>query len=422
MQHSDILALILGGGAGTRLYPLTKMRAKPAVPFGGKYRLVDIPLSNCLNSGIRRIYVLTQYNSASLHHHIAQTYKFDVFSSGWVRILAAEQTPLSKDWYLGTADAVRKQLIQLKTETPRDFLILASDHLYRMDYADFVRAHREAQADITLAVQSVARFDTLRYGIVRLGADGRVWQLCEKPLDPTLLDRLATGPDPDRPYLASMGVYLFRTEVLYRLLETNPGLDFGEHILPAALRDYHVAAYRFDGYWEDVGTLRAFYEANLKLADSSFPLSFDDPERPIYAHSGFHLLPPSRVDKDCLLDRVLIAEGCQVIRSQIVHSVVGVRSFIGPDATLKRVVMMGAGYYESEADKAQSLRAGRPPIGIGRGCRIESAIIDKNARVGEGVMIRHWPDREPVETENYVVRDGLVVVTKNAVIPDGTVI
>jgi glucose-1-phosphate adenylyltransferase len=257
MPLTDVLALILGGGAGTRLHPLTKLRAKPAVPIAGHYRLVDVPISNCLNSGIERIYVLTQFNSVSLHRHITQTYKFDLFSRGWVQILAAEQTPRSADWYQGTADAVRKQRPELEAVNPRDFLILSGDHLYRMDYEAFVRHHREAGADVTLAVLPVSRADASRFGVVEADPDGRIRNFHEKPKDPAVLDALATYPDPERPYLGSMGVYVFRREALYHLLDNNPGSDFGKHILPGSLETCRIVAYPFDGYWEDIGTIRA---------------------------------------------------------------------------------------------------------------------------------------------------------------------
>lgn len=420
MKHSDVLALILGGGAGTRLYPLTKLRAKPAVPIGGKYRLVDIPISNCLNSGVEQIYVLTQFNSVSLHRHITQTYKFDVFSRGWVQLLAAEQTPRSADWYQGTADAVRKQVPELRAVSPRDVIILSGDHLYRMDYDPFIRAHREAGADISLAVKPVSPADAPRFGIVELGPDRRVLDFHEKPSAPDRLASLAARDDPERPYLASMGIYVFRADALYRALESDAGSDFGKHILPASLRRLRVMAYPFDGYWEDIGTIRAFYEANLALADPDPGFSFYDPERPIYTHPRF--LPASRVEGECNLDRVLLADGCRVVRSQIHHSVVGIRSMIGPDARLTRTVMMGADFYETATEKARNRSGGIPHVGVGQGCVIEGAIIDKNARIGDGVVIRLLPDRKDSDTDQYAVREGTVVVAKNGIIPSGTVI
>lgn len=390
------------------------------MPIGGKYRLVDIPISNCLNSGIEQIYVLTQYNSVSLHRHITQTYKFDLFSRGWVQILAAEQTPHSSDWYQGTADAVRKQLPELRAADPKDFLILSGDHLYRMDYEPFLQTHRESGADITMAVLPVTRAEASRFGILETDSDRRVVNFHEKPSDPMRLDSLASYPDPDRPYLGSMGVYLFRAAVLYRLLEAAGGSDFGKDILPASIPTERVLAYPFDGYWEDIGTIRAFYEANLALADPHPAFSFYDPERPIYTHPRF--LPATRIEEDCILDRVLLADGCRVVRSQIVHSVIGIRSLIGPEARLASTVMMGADYFETDAERARNAKEGIPDIGIGQGCVIEGAIIDKNARIGDDVIIRCLPERKNMETADYVARDGLVIVLKNGVIPKGTVI
>ena len=420
MALTDVLALILGGGAGTRLYPLTKLRAKPAVPIAGSYRLVDVPISNCLNAGIDKIYILTQFNSVSLHRHITQTYKFDLFSRGWVQILAAEQTPRSRDWYQGTADALRKQRTELESAAPRDCLILSGDHLYRMDYAAFVAAHRASEADVTLAVLPVPAAEVSRFGIVQTDTQGRVVDFHEKPTDPALLSKLATYPDPQRPYLGSMGVYLFRAEALYHLLDTNPGADFGKDVLPASLENCRVVAYPFDGYWEDIGTISAFYQANLALVEPDPTFSFYDPERPIYTHPRF--LPPSRVDHDCLLHKVLLSGGVTIKHSQVYESVIGIRSQIGPEARLARTVMMGADFYEDEQIRAEKLRLGQPVLGVGPGCVVEGAIIDKNACLGADVIIRHMPDRPDLETEHYVVRDGIVVVLKNATIPPGTVI
>jgi glucose-1-phosphate adenylyltransferase len=420
MAYTDVLALILGGGVGTRLYPLTKLRAKPAVPIAGKYRLVDVPISNCLNSGIEHIYVLTQFNSVSLHRHITQTYKFDLFSRGWVQILAAEQTLSSSEWYQGTADAVRKQRTELEAVGPDDFLILSGDHLYRMDYGAFIEFHRDSNADITLAVLPVSQADAPRFGILETDAKRRIVNFHEKPSDPNLLDALSTYPDPARPCLGSMGVYLFRAQVLYDLLDAQPGSDFGKHILPAGLDRYRMFAYPFEGYWEDIGTIRSFYEANLALAAPDPVFTFHDAERPIYTHPRF--LPPSRVDQDCILRSVLLADGCEVVHSQLYESIIGVRSMIGPEARLSRTVMMGADYYETRADKARRARADLPAVGVGQGCVIEAAIIDKNARIGDDVVIRHIPDRPDMEADNYVARDGLVIVLKDGVIPSGTVI
>jgi glucose-1-phosphate adenylyltransferase len=419
MSMRDVMAVILGGGRGTRLYPLTKLRAKPAVPIGGRYRLIDVPISNCLNSGVEKIYVMTQFLSASLHRHIYQTYKFDLFSGGFVYILAAEETPSGMDWYQGTADAVRKQLSRFVHAHVDDILVLSGDHLYRMDYVDFVALHREKRADVTIAVQPVIRADAPRFGILKTDEDGRITAFHEKP-HASELDGLESLADSDRPYMASMGVYVFRQDVLRELLEGSDAEDFGRQIIPAAIERLRVYAFPFDGYWEDIGTVRAFYAANLALTLPDPPFDFYDPRHPIYTRPRF--LPPSRAD-GCDLERTVLAEGCLLQDSDLRESVIGLRSIIGPDVRVTRTVMMGADFYETPERKAENRRLGRPDVGIGRGCIIEGVIIDKNARIGEGVTIRPQPpDEEMLETENYVIRDGVVVIPKNAVIPDGTII
>ena len=419
MAMQDVLALILGGGQGKRLYPLTKLRAKPAVPIGGKYRLIDIPISNCLNSGVHKIYVLTQFLSASLHRHIYQTYKFDLFSGGFVYILAAEETPSGMDWFQGTADAVRKQLARLASAFAEDVLILSGDHLYRMDYAEFIELHREKRADVTIAVQPVARADAPRLGILKTDEDGRITAFHEKP-QAGKLDGLESLPGHDKPYLASMGIYLFRMDVLRKVLEESDAEDFGRQIIPAAIEKLRVYAFPFAGYWEDIGTIRTFYETNLALTLPEPPFDFYDSRHLIFTRPRF--LPPSRAD-GCDLERTVLAEGCLIEDSHIRESVIGLRSIIGPDVRITRTVMMGADFYETPERKAENRRIGRPDVGIGRGCTIEGAIIDKNARIGAGVTIRAPAASEGmVETEDYVIRDGIVVIPKNAVITDGTII
>ncbi len=419
MPIRDVMAVILGGGRGTRLYPLTKLRAKPAVPIGGKYRLIDVPISNCLNSGIHKIYVLTQFLSASLHRHILQTYKFDMFSDGFVYTLAAEETPSGMDWYQGTADAVRKQLRHFRHARVEDMLILSGDHLYRMDYAGFVARHREARADVTIAVQPVAHDDAPRFGILKTDAEERIVSFHEKPpLD--ALDGLESLPASEKPYLASMGIYLFRADVLQRVLTSSDAEDFGREVIPAAIETLRVYAYPFAGYWEDIGTVRAFYDANLAMTHPNPPFDFYDPGYPIYTRPRF--LPPSSTD-GCDLDRTVLAEGCLIRRSHIRESVIGLRSIVEPEVQLARTVMMGADFYETPEQKIENRRRGRPNVGIGQGSTSGGAVIERDVRIGQGVVIRpHAPDEEMVETENYVIRDGVVVVPKNAVIPDGTVI
>ena len=419
MALRDVLAVILGGGRGSRLYPLTKMRAKPAVPLGGKYRIIDIPISNCLNSGVEKIYVLTQFMSASLHRHIYQTYKFDMFSGGFVNILAAEETPTGMDWYQGTADAVRKQLPQLAHANVEDALILSGDHLYRMDYAEFVGLHRDKRADVTIAVQPVSREDAPRYGILKMNQDGRIVEFCEKP-GAGELSGLESFIDDERPFLASMGIYAFRHDLLRQLLSESDAEDFGSQIIPAAIENLRVYAYPFHGYWRDIGTIRAFYEANLDLTLPDPPFDFYDVLNPTYSRPRF--LPPSSLD-GCCLEQSVLAEGCRIDHADVNHSVIGLRSIIRPGVRLSSSVMLGADFYEDAERKVENRRRGRPDVGIGPGSVIEGAVIDKNARIGSNVTIRAGqPVDEMIETENYVIRDGLVVIPKNAVLPDGTVI
>jgi glucose-1-phosphate adenylyltransferase len=413
----NILAVILGGGRGSRLYPLTKLRSKPAVPIAGKYRLIDIPISNCINSGINRIAVLTQFNSVSLHRHIAQTYHFDVFNSGWVQIWAAEQTMSNADWYQGTADAVRKQLFEIKSARASYVLILAGDHLYRMDYAAMARFHWDHDADITVAVQPAAREEATRLGILKRDADYRITRFAEKPKDPALLQELVSRDDEQRPYLGSMGIYLFRTKLLIELLESKNFDDFGGQVVPYAIDGHNVFGYDFEGYWEDIGTIRCFYETNLALTRPNPPFDLFDPARPIYSRPRF--LPGSQISNS-VFENVLIAEGCRIENAEIRHSVVGLRSQIASGVKIIDSILMGADYYERPAEEASL--AGPTPIGIGRNCYIEGAIIDKNASLGENIVIKPFPPGTDIDNDNWVIQDGIVVIPKNSVIPSGTVI
>jgi len=417
IDMDDVLGLIMGGGQGTRLWPLTKKRSKPAVPLAGKYRLVDIPISNCLHAGIEKIAILTQFKSVSLHRHIQRTYGRDMFTDGWVEILAAEQSPEHTDWYQGTADAVRQQWIEIQSARTRYVLVLAGDHLYRMDYRAFVGYHIDTGADITLAVQPVAAEYASGLGILKRNPDGEIASFTEKPR-PEALAGLESLPDTDKPYLASMGIYVFSTELLHDLLAA-PGDDFGKHIIPQALPNHRLMGYVFDGYWADIGTIRRFYEVNLEMVSPNRPMELLDPRWPIYTHPRF--LPPSEV-RGSRLDQVLVAEGSCIYDSEITDSVIGLRSTIGPRATIQASVLMGADYYESDGEKAENSRKGLPNIGIGEGSTIECAIIDKNARIGRNVHIRHIPNRPDFESENWVASDGLVIIPKSAVIPDGSVI
>ncbi|MBN1135647.1 MAG: glucose-1-phosphate adenylyltransferase [Anaerolineae bacterium] len=413
----DVLGLIMGGGQGTRLWPLTMKRSKPAVPLAGKYRLVDIPISNCLHAGIEKIAILTQFRSVSLHRHILRTYRRDMFTDGWVEILAAEQSPEHTDWYQGTADAVRQQWVEIKNSGTKYVLVLAGDHLYRMDYRGFVNYHVETGADITLAVQPVEAEHAPGFGILKRSPDGEIVSFTEKP-KPEALTGLESLPGSAKPYLASMGIYVFSTELLRELLAA-PGDDFGKHIIPQAMPNYRLMGYVFDGYWADIGTIRRFYEVNLELVSPNRPIELLDPRWPVYTHPRF--LPPSEV-RGTRLDEVLVAEGTCIYHSDITNSVVGLRSIIGPRVTVHSSVLMGADYYESDAEKAENRRLGRPDVGIGEGAVIKGAIIDKNARIGRNVQIRHLADRPDYDSEDWVAREGLVIVPKSAVIPDGAVI
>jgi glucose-1-phosphate adenylyltransferase len=418
----NVLGIILGGGRGTRLYPLTRLRAKPAVPLGGKYRLVDLPISNCINSGVSRMYVLTQFLSESLNRHVYRTYKFDDFGGGWVQILAAEQTlaeESASDWYQGTADAVRKQLIHIRREDPSEILVLSGDHLYRMDYSDFLRQHRASGADVTVAVQPVSREAATALGILKVDDTGRITEFAEKPTGQAL-DQMASVDDPEKPFLASMGIYVFNFGVLEGLLKEHKADDFGKHIIPAAIQSDYVNAYLFEGYWEDIGTVRAYYEANISLSLPDPPFDLYDPRYPIYTRPRY--LPGTLTD-DCHLERVLLADGCRLQDTLISDSVIGLRSIIGPGVRISRSVIMGADFYEDETHIAQNRRADVPNVGIGSGTSIEGAIVDKNARIGKNVVIRPQPDVEGMIDEgDYVIRDGMVIIPKNATIPDGAVI
>jgi glucose-1-phosphate adenylyltransferase len=413
---NEILTVILGGGRGSRLFPLTEQRSKPAVPIAGKYRLIDIPISNCINSGIYRIAVLTQFNSVSLHRHIASTYQFDAFHSGWVQIWAAEQTMSNTDWYQGTADAVRKQKFEILSTRAKYVLILAGDHLYRMDYDAMARFHWDNNADITVAVQPVPRDEVSRLGVMKRDEKCQIVKFAEKPKDPAVQAEMVSRNDPEKPYLGSMGIYLFRTEALFDLL-SNPVLeDFGSQVIPTALSKYAVYGFDFQGYWEDIGTIRSFYETNLMLTKPNPSFNFFDTEKPIYTHP--RQLPGSTVMLSTLED-VLLSEGCCIQQADIRHSVVGVRSQIRSGSRILDTVLMGADYYD------RTLPGGvveDVQIGIGENCTIEGAIIDKNARVGHDVVIRPFPRGTELDGDNWVVRDGIVVIPKNGIIRPDTYI
>lgn len=418
----------MGGGRGARLFPLTHERAKPAVKFAGKYRLIDIPMSNCINSGIKRISVLTQFLSASLHRHIMNTYQFDSFTDGFVNILAAAQTQEGESWFQGTADAVRATLNHTLYYKSDEILILSGDHLYRMDYGELIKHHRENGADITICVTPVMRHEAPEMGLLRVNASGIVEEFIEKPQKPEILEKFTApknlleqgGLDMDRDfYLASMGIYVFEPKILARVLSETDHTDFGREIIPMAINEFKVFSYPFTGYWKDIGTIASFFEANIELTKPEPPFSLYHPRWPIYTH--IHSLPPSRVMRSRIHDSLLV-EGSEITGAEVTDSIVGVRSIIRENTELKRVVILGADFYEGEQvlTSWESPVTNLPPLGIGRNCMIEQAIIDKNARIGDDVIIRAKPDVKELKGENLWVRDGITVIPKGAVIPSGT--
>ncbi len=417
----DVLSLILGGGKGTRLFPLTQPRSKPAVPIGGSYRLIDVALSNCLHANLRRVFVLTQYQSESLNTHIASTYRFDAFSSGFVEVLAAELTEERSDWFQGTADAVRQSMRHLGRERWDDLAVLSGDQIYRMSFREMLRTHRESRADVTVAMKAVPAEQASGFGIMKVDESGAVVHFDEKPPPARLagLESRAPGHRGPPAYLASMGIYIFSRVALERALEDAAHVDFGRHVIPAMLSRARVQAYLYDGYWEDVGTIRSYYEANLALTAPEPPFSFYDPRCPIYTHPRF--LAPTRM-RSCDVRDCLIADGCFVGDARLERTVLGVRSRVGAGATLRNALVLGADYYETEAEAERSARAGHPPMGVGEGALVEGAIVDKNARIGRNVRIVNAGGVKEHDGGNHYIRDGIVIVPKNAVVPDGTVI
>jgi glucose-1-phosphate adenylyltransferase len=412
---NDVLTLILGGGRGARLFPLTRMRSKPAVPLGGKYRLIDIPISNCLHAGLKRIFVLTQFNSASLNRHVAQTYRLDVFSEGFVEVLAAEQTPESSDWFQGTADAVRQAARHFRSYDADYFLILAGDHLYRMDFCELIESHIEGRADITIAAQPVSTADATEMGIFRFDDQGQIIAFEEKPNEARLAEigrsmpRGATpgGTNPDKPFVASMGIYVFSRDVLLDILE-QPGVDFGKEIIPKALSTHRVNSYLFRGYWADVGTIEAFYQANIQLTHRGAPFNFFHPRWPIYTHPRF--LPATRA-YDSSLQSSIVAEGCYLDQCTVTESVIGIRTRIAPGARVARSVLLGADYYEAETS------ANPIPLGIGKDVVLDRVIVDKNARIGNGVRLVNAAGVDHADGDGYYIRNGIIIVPKGAEIP-----
>ncbi len=423
-----VLAVIMGGGRGTRLAPLTWERCKPAVPLAGKYRLVDIPISNCLNSGINRIFLLTQFNTASLHRHLKSTYNFDPFGGGFVDILSAEQTEKNVDWYQGTADAVRRNLVHFRVFPHELILILSGDQLYRMDFREIIDRHIATGADVTVAAIPVPVSQVEGLGLMRVNDDLSVLEFVEKPKDPAVISGLAlspaiekrlTAPSGEKRCLASMGIYVFNRSALAEALDSTMA-DFGKEVIPGLLGRKKLFAHIFEGYWEDIGTVRAFFEANLALAQPLPPFNFFVSNAPIYTQDRY--LPASKLNK-CAIDHVVIGDGSILTDSTLKHCVVGIRSFIDENSSLEDVVMMGADFYETDEQLRANVARGRPRVGIGKGCRIKGAIIDKNARIGDGCVLspEGKADGDYVNSA-IIIRDGVLVVPKGAVVPAGTVL
>lgn len=416
---NDVLGVILGGGRGTRLFPLTLHRSKPAVPIAGKYRLIDIPISNCLNSTLRRIFVLTQYNSESLNKHLNSTYKFDVFSSGFVTVLAAEQTEESGEWFQGTADAVRQSLRHLRSHGFREVLILSGDQLYSMDYRRMHETHRRHVADATVAVTPVTAEQAPAFGILKVNRQGRIVHFEEKPKPDRLPDLVSEVAGIGPTYLASMGIYLFGRDALERSLADATLVDFGRHVIPRALGEMRIHAHPYRGYWEDVGTIRSYYEANLALCQPVPPFDFYEASRPVYTHPRF--LPATKVE-ECSVTRALMSEGCIVVGAHVENSVIGIRSRIGKGAQIRNSLVLGADYYETLDEIERASSRGVPPLGIGAESVLDRVIVDKNARIGRRVRILNEAGDEGRDGEGYYIRDGIVIIPKDAVIPDGTVL
>ena len=428
----SVLALILGGGRGTRLFPLTKARSKPAVPVAGKYRLIDIPISNCINSELHSIYVLTQFLSVSLHRHIANTYKFDMFSKGFVEVLAAQQTNESADWYQGTADAVRQNISYIEREAPDEVLILSGDQLYRMDFRHLFETHRATRADITIAAIPVPEKDTAGFGLLSMDAQSRVTGFVEKPKTPEEREPYYTSADwierrgiacNGRHYLANMGIYLFKTNVLLDLLTAKPlATDFGKEVFPRNYKSKHISAHLFDGYWEDLGTIKSYHEASLVLAGPNPPFDFFAPDGVIYTR--MRNLPASRIN-GAALEESVVADGCVIgSDTRIERSLIGVRSRIGVSCTIRDTIIIGSDKFETDAQRAANRKVGRPDLNIGDGAVIERAILDKDCRVGRGARLCNRDNKMEADGPNgsYHIRDGIICVPRGAVIPEGAVV
>lgn len=427
MRYKNVVAVIMGGGKGTRLHPLTKDRCKPAVPIGGRYRLIDIPISNCINSGIIKIFVLTQFNTSSLHRHIERTYRFDMFSDGFCAIRAAEQTLDNTNWYQGTADAVRQNMRYVMSSHPELVLILSGDQLYRMDFNALINFHRERNADVTICAHPVDRATAPDMGLLHVDDQMKVVQFIEKPKDPEILDSMRTSPEalerigftaePGKEYMANMGIYLFKASVLTQMLENNHQLDFGKEVMPANISKFAMYAFPFAGFWEDIGTIRAFYETNMMLTQPRPAFSFFDPKAPIYTRPRF--LPPTKMFH-CVINNSLVSEGGYMENCEMHRCLLSDRTVIRRGSVLHDVFMMGADEMEGLDDIAENLRLGIPDIGIGRDCFIEGAIVDKGARIGAGVRIRPQTNAPDRDGDCYVIRDGITIIPRRAIVPAGT--
>jgi glucose-1-phosphate adenylyltransferase len=424
---AKVVTIILAGGQGSRLYPLTKKRSKPAVPIAGRFRLIDFPISNCIHSGLRRIFLLTQFSSESLHRHIFLTYRFDNFSKDFITILSASQTLESPDWYQGTADAVRQNLRFLRTEGDL-VLILSGDHLYQMDYRKFIDFHLKKKADISISVFPVHYDRAPEFGVMKVEESSRISEFHEKPKEPSLLDSTKAAEEvfkqfhleaAGRTHLASMGIYLFNWEVLKDLLSNTSYEDFGREVIPAALNKYNVYAYFFDGYWKDIGTIRSFFEAHLDLLQPLPQFNLYDEDRIIFSHARF--LPGSKIMFSEVQNSIL-CEGSIIERARINQSIIGIRSRIGENSVIERAVIMGADFFESVEEIDRNKAEGIPDVGIGKNCEVRNAIIDKNVRIGSNVKLINSRNINEEDTEGYVIEDGIIVIPKNAIIPDGTVI
>jgi glucose-1-phosphate adenylyltransferase len=424
---SDITAIILGGGRGSRLDPLTRLRAKPAVPIGGKFRLIDIPISNCLHSNVRKIFVLTQFNTESLHRHIHDTYRFDTFSKGFIRLLAAQQTSENQDWYQGNADAVRKNLMYLAAADDH-IIILSGDHLYRMDYQAFFQHHLKTNADISIAVKPITGQEAAEFGILKSDKKGLITDFYEKPKSDDILDAYKIDPQlfdhfkieaKNNTHIASMGIYIFKKKVLVDLLKNSQHQDFGKELLPASISSHKVAAYFFDGYWEDIGTMRSFFDAHMSMTHPVPEFNFYDEHYPFYTRPRF--LPASKIN-NCQINHSLVSEGCILLGSIVEHSVIGIRSFVDEGTLVQRSIIMGNTYYETLESRSRNRESNKPNLGIGNNCIIRNSIVDLGCYIGNNVQLINKDNQIDVETDLYFIKDGIIIIPKGTVIPDNTII